>query len=309
VKRIFFAGLLCLGVAPALGAPVPKEDVQKAFFIGHNMTPTTETLKPGVATFGDYAAGVGLSDSLFVATSPWIWVSYNTANLHFKWTRPLDPQSRYGFFLSYFESYASAPLVEDLGGSTNTGRPGNGAPPPHHASINPLAVTANTPTFRIMDRYQWKSTSLHGLYSHKYDFGATTYYSLKFSYFWNDDAPYSIRMDPGSDGIRGQVDLTTLTKFPFWESFSANIEFGGLGLNYIYPYAHGGLSLAYMSKSWLVDLGASYTVQFRELGQSTAWAPGRYDGRAHTSAIDGETFYFKYLQTALHPEVQFQYFF
>jgi hypothetical protein len=310
--------LLCifLGLLLSLQSFALEEELQletekpekKSFLIGHNMTPTTEIPKPGVWTVGNYALAVGVSDHLFVATSPWIWVSYNTANIHFKWTKATSENSRFGFFASYFESYDSSPLIGEIGGSQVSKRPGS-LPPAGPPAFAPLATTT-VGGYKATTRYQWKSASLHSLYNYKFDSGTTTYLSLKYSYFWNDDFPYSIRMDPGRDDIRGQWDFTTLTNVPISNSdFSWNLEFGGLGLNYKAPYCHMGLSLGYASQSWLVTLGASYTAQFRELNQQSAWVPGRYDGRAHISQIDGATYYFRYLQTAMHPEVQVQYFF
>lgn len=47
--------------------------------LGHNLTPTTYTLPRGQGTAGSYALGYGLTDQLFVGTSPWIWIGYGMA--------------------------------------------------------------------------------------------------------------------------------------------------------------------------------------------------------------------------------------
>ena len=57
------------------------ELMDDSILIGHNVTPTTDMLKSGVTTVGTYAMAYGFSDSFFIATSPWIWGSYNTANV------------------------------------------------------------------------------------------------------------------------------------------------------------------------------------------------------------------------------------
>lgn len=277
-----------------------------SILIGHNVTPTTDMLKSGVVTVGTYAVGYGLSDSFFVATSPWIWGSYNTANVHLKWGQRISNSSRISLFASYFESYESTPFLRNAGtlnGNPGGTRPGRGGP-----NTPPSSGSGGTTIYTALERYQWKSASAHALYSYDTDSGKTFYFNLHYAYFWNDDFPYSIRMDPGDDKIRNQVDFTTLTKIPMSDEWLFLFEFGGLGLNYLYPYMQAGASIAYKSPSWLVQLGASYTAQFAELNKSTAWSPGRYDSRAHTTE-NGQTYYFRYLQTALHPEIQIQFFF
>jgi len=343
-KRIFFS-LLCLVVAVAHRAkagdafdefektPVslenpsdvaPSETVklsnedERRFpsppLIGHNMTPTTDPLRRGDWMFGTYALAYGITDDLFIATSPWIWVSYNTANVHLKWIPYNRGRTRFGFFLSYFESFDSTPLDSPIGGSSSVcnsncgGAPSPSNPGHHHFQPLDTIVIGNEPVAIGLNRYQWKSSSLHALYSYDFDI-AMTYLSLKLSYFWNDDLPYSIRMDPGDDAIRGQVDFTQLTEFSLGDShWKWAYECGVLGANYLYPYFHTGTSIAYARPSWLLQLGASYTIQFQEMFQASGWYPGRFDSRLHQTQ-DGQAYYFRYLQTALHPEVQLQFYF
>ncbi|MEN0060285.1 MAG: hypothetical protein AAGB31_15710 [Bdellovibrio sp.] len=305
MKRIVGLILCCLSLSSLSSA---KSSKNSAIFIGHNVTPTTDTLAAGEWTVGTYAVGVGLTDSLFIATSPWIGLSYNTANVHLKWADDFSADSRWGVFLSYFESYDSEPFLRGVTGSNFDSRPdrNNGGRPPGSGGLGGLATT----TYVALSRYQWKSGSVHALYSKHWDSGDVLYFNLHYAYFWDDEFPYSIRMDPGSDDIRDQVDLTALAKIRLGASdFYWNFEAGGLGLNYIYPYLQVGSSLAYASSSWLVQVGASYTVRFSEAGQASGWRPGRYDTRQHYSETEEEYYYYRYLQTALHPEIQLQYFF
>lgn len=281
------------------------EDSGKAIFIGHNVTPTTETLSQGAGTVGNYALAYGITDTLFIATSPWIWASYNTANVHLKWAGNVSEASRLGLFLSYFESFESQPFLKSAGtingGGTRPGRPGGGGPAGGGGGTSTTIYTAQ-------ERYQWQSASAHGLYSYETANHTHYYFNFHYAYFWNDDFPYSIRMDPGTDTIRHQIDFTMLTQVPLNDEWNILFEFGGLGLNYLYPYMQMGASIAYKNASWLFQLGASYTGQFAELNKSTAWEIGRYDTRTHTTE-SGQEYYFRYLQTAVHPEIQIQYFF
>ncbi len=307
--RSLFAFILLLLLSLEAIAQTPNEAVTevqvveepRVLFIGHNMTPTTEAPSGGEWTLGTYALGAELGKGWFLATSPWIWASYNSANVHLKYANQVSSRDRVGFFFSYFESFESEPLATNFAGSSPLCPPGrNCRRPPGQAAETTTVVYG-------LNRYQWQSASSHLLYSHEFDSGLKFYGNTKYTHYWNDDLPYSLRMDPGADSIRNQIDVTTLISDSFGKSpFHWAVEVGALGLNYIYPYFHGGLSLSYRSSSWLIQAGASYTAQFQELSQRSAWVPGRFDTRIHRSQ-SGQNYYFRYLQTALHPEVQLQF--
>lgn len=266
-----FVGSFVFAIAFLAQPPAARAESNDAIDIGHNLTPTTNMMPAGRWTVGNYAVAYAPSNSLFIATSPWIWVNYNSFNLHLKWAPPMAGPLRFGLFGSYFESLRRA-FVGD-------------AP------------------------YYWKSASLIFLASQRWDEELETFVSLRTSYYWNDDRPYSIRMDAGSDAIRGQIDLTTLTRLQIDESdFSIGFEFGTVGLNYLYPYIHLGTSVLYKSGPWLLQVGFSYSIQWRELRESKGLRPGRIDSRVRQSPDDGQFYFFPY-ETALHPEMQLQYFF
>ena len=108
-------------------------------------------------------------------------------------------------------------------------------------------------------------------------------------------------MDPGDDSTPAQLDLSSLTFFRLKEShYYLGVEGESIGLNYHAPYMHIGTSISYLSGSWLIVAGASYTAQFKEISKSSAWAPGRYDDRLHLSKTTGDPYYARYLLTALH---------
>jgi hypothetical protein len=290
---------------------------QKAILIGHNVTPTTDIPLKKSWTVGTYALGVSVTENLFLATSPWIWVSYNTANFHLKYSRAITPSFRVALFGSYFESFNSTPFITEAGGNpigdvpTGTPLPGGRGRRRVLSPQSDIHAQAVVSTYTEQtNRYQWKSASLHMLASYELGERVTVYGNIHYGYFWNDDFPYSIRMDPGHDSIRGQVDMTTLTQVKLGATdFHVLGELGALGVNYLQPYLQIGASLAYLSESWLVQLGASATMPFSEAFTTTGWMPGRYDGRQHESQSENRTYYYRYLQTALHPEVQLQYYF
>ena len=115
-------------------------------------------------------------------------------------------------------------------------------------------------------------------------------------------------MDPGDDSIRDQFDLTFLVEQKITEKMRLNFEFGTLALNALQPYGHVGFSLAVLLDSWLVQLGGSYTAQWGSIGSDQFWTPGAGNNRWKRTS-DGQFFGTGYLVTALHPEIQVQYFF
>ncbi len=58
-----------------------KEDsfqpINDRFLSGHNLTPTSYTLRKGEVALGYYVVGVGITDQWTLATSPWMDVVYN----------------------------------------------------------------------------------------------------------------------------------------------------------------------------------------------------------------------------------------
>lgn len=280
---------------PRKPASAPKSS---SYFIGHNLTPSTDEIRAGSVTVGNYALGYAVTDNLLLATSPWIWTTYNTQNLHLKYTQVLSPKSDAGFMLSYFNSYDSGNLMDT--NSSNNLTPFAPAP-----GGLPTGGQLNAGT----NRYQWTSYSAHALYGYRYDNSNVQYVNLKYSNFVNDEMPYSLRMDPGDDSIRNQIDASTLLKIPTDDNVSFGLEAGILGLNYINPYTHLGASIRIHESSWMLQLGASYTVMAKEFGTSKALEIGRWDNRVHYSEVAQQYYSERYLQVAVHPEVQFQIYF
>lgn len=279
----------------------------KSFFIGHNLTPATEIPQKGTWTVGSYAVGYALTDEILVATSPWIYVSYNTNNVHMKYSHMLTPKSDIGFFASYFDSNDSTNLMNANPSSPNVPTGPGGFAVPGGGPGSTSSTTTTTTVSSGMNRYQWHSYSLSGLYSYRWSEATTEYFNLKYSYYFNDEMPYSLRMDPGDDSIRDQWDASTLWRFSADRHVCFDVELGVLGMNYVKPFAHSGLSIGYQGENWMLQLGGSYTLALEELGSSSALQVGRYDQRVHYSESTKQYYTERYLQVAVHPEIQLQY--
>src|SRR5690349_16640648 len=110
IVQILFVLILSGAALAADSTKLPKRRPASTpktvpLYIGHNQTQSTDVLRAHTATLGNYAAGFGITDHLFVATSPWILYSYNTMNLHLKYSEDLNSRSTIGLMASYFDSY------------------------------------------------------------------------------------------------------------------------------------------------------------------------------------------------------------
>ncbi len=70
---------------------------------GHNLTPTTSTLKKNVYSVGSYAMAFGLTDRFTIATSPWLYSEYNMYSAIGRYSLPFK-DAELGTQLAYFKT-------------------------------------------------------------------------------------------------------------------------------------------------------------------------------------------------------------
>jgi hypothetical protein len=286
-----------------------KEKNLKAVFLGHNASPSSYALSAGQVTAGNFGIAVGITDHITIATSPWLWASYEAANIHVKWVAERDNGFRVGALVSYFETFGDSPFLRCIGAWEGWMCP-NQSPEivDLRRQANPVGYKLTEAISAFPNRYQFQTVASHFLYG--IDSDRQSYHlNLKFSYFFNDDRAYSIRVDPGTDAIRGQVDATVLLEHRVNSYFRLNFEAGALGLNAIVPSGHLGFSAAWANQFWLAQVGASATWMLPSTGPRMIENLGASEERFHT-AKDGQFYYGgRYYQTSVHPEFQLQYFF
>jgi len=74
------------------------------FFVGHSLTQTAYTLKKGQTMAGTFAMATGLTDSLTVATSPWLLGLYNMPNVIVRTKVDLDKNFALGLQGGYMKT-------------------------------------------------------------------------------------------------------------------------------------------------------------------------------------------------------------
>ena len=107
ISLIFFSGLAHAAGSEILAVQSTVQQTiqsRKQIAFGHNLSPTTETLKKYQCTAGFYFAGCGLTDNLVIGTSPWMVLGYNLENLIIKANHDFLESEKISHQLAYFKS-------------------------------------------------------------------------------------------------------------------------------------------------------------------------------------------------------------
>ncbi len=142
--------------------------------------------------------------------------------------------------------------------------------------------------------YVMKAASYTATWKATIDPSYTLYVSGNYMYFWNEQRPFSLRREPFNDQPY-QYSISTLHQFHISQKFLTQFEAGVLGLNYTYPFYHGGASLGYFGKDFSCQVGASVS----RVAIPTHWQRPDYSER---TAVEGESTE----AISVHPEVQIQ---
>lgn len=190
---------------------------------GHNLSPTTETLKTGKFTAGFAAVTLGVTDNLTVGTSPWIAWDYNMINLAVRWKHKIDPQNTIGLQTHYFNTYN-----EDK---------------------------------KRFERTTYSMHAISQFFTYSYRLAKQTNLILNINpmYFFDEEVPFSLRRS-GATEDSYQINSTALLQTRILPWFTTNIELGVLGANYTYPQMITGLSgTFFIGQSFLFQLGFNIT--------------------------------------------------
>jgi hypothetical protein len=249
---------------------------ESRFLLGHNLNPTSAVLNQGEASVGTYAISYGLSDSLTVSTSPWIDLNYNMPMADLKFGIPLELGivKRLSIETIYFKT---VPFLFNLYVQTST-------------------MERLTTTLQFED---FKNYRLH--------------VTLNYQHFWTYDIPYSLRMLPNSTtdtcipgkigycGPRDTWSFGLLHQFDLNENWGMFVETGLLGFNYSNPYTHVGLSVFYITRGLLAQLGLSYSRSLSAV-HAAFQTPSAANSKTLVQGVkDGGNF------DLAHPEIQLQF--
>tara|TARA_Y100001935_G_scaffold255609_1_gene269940 strand:- start:5510 stop:6280 length:771 start_codon:yes stop_codon:yes gene_type:complete len=88
------------------------KEIFKSKSIGHILTPNTNVLQKGELSAGSLYLGYGATDSLTVATSPFLYLSYGMHNLFLRLSQFIDDSKRLAFELGYYKSFGHSYQME-----------------------------------------------------------------------------------------------------------------------------------------------------------------------------------------------------
>lgn len=200
-------------------------DVPEVITLGHNFTPTTDTLPQGRFTVGTYAAAYGVTDWLMIGTSPWIITNYNMPMVSLRFGHDLVPDRlRLGFDFNYFHS---VPMLMNGYDQKST-------------------YTRLTLSQKYSQTYQ-----LHLSVSHQAYLAGTRFFSLRLYAFREYDG------DPPHDF---NITASSLHELHFSKSTGLFLELGLSGVNYQTNFTLLGASVFWKIGGFLLQAGLSYTL-------------------------------------------------
>lgn len=202
--------------------------ISSGFTLGHLMTPAVSTLAKGEVTVGTMAMGVGLSNELTFAISPWLVGFYNMTNANLRYQATPKLAESWGLQLSYFKDN------------------------PSYGKLYKMEAYSVWLNYRTrVSRFHRVHWSLN--YMHFSDFKVP--FSLK-RWSFNETEP------------QGQLSFTTLQEIATTPSTRVSLEFGVIGLNYHYPNYHFGASTAWRFEGGYLQFGLSATGYFTNMTKS-----------------------------------------
>lgn len=246
---------------------------------GHLLSSNNNTLKKGKVSIGTLYAGVGITDNITVAVSPFIWQQFKMYNGYIRSGFKISKNEDIGVDVGYFKtmkenSYNSEKIY-------------------YCPEDQPDLFTCSSEVYNYKERsnFEMQAWATKITYGKKINSFYKSNITLSYFYFSNDYEPFSFRMDP-QNGDNFSLNLTSLHELRLTEKFYINYEIGGWGLNYAYPYIHGGTTVNWQHENFFAGLGFSATF--------SPWFPdnkikefhGGYDSRM-----------------SVHPELQVQMFF
>jgi hypothetical protein len=202
--------------------------ISGGFAVGHLMTPAVSTLTKGEVTVGTMAVGVGLSNEITFAISPWLVGFYNMTNANLRYQATPKKSESWGLQLSYFKDN------------------------PDYGKLYKMEATSLWLNYRTQlsraHRIHWSVN-----YMHFSDFRVP--FSLK-RWSFNETEP------------QGQVSFTTLQEIATTAHTRVSLEFGVIGLNYHYPNYHFGASTALRFDGGYLQFGLSASGYFTNMTKS-----------------------------------------
>ena len=239
---ILFLGI-CMGAcgvqAQVLKTKVknPSSFTSSNFFVGHSLTQTSYTLEQGHAMVGTFAMAYGVTDSLTIATSPWLLGLYNMPNVIVRTKLDLSKDLALGIQGGYMRT---EPYLQNF-----------------------YKMEASYFNGLISKRWNRNFTSHFQLNVMNF-LDDERPFSIRVP---KPTVPIQV-----SASVLGEVSVFKKYK----DEFGFGFEIGRIGVNEVLPYNHAGISLFRKIDNIFIQLGVSVSAtpnvsvnDFASLGQSS----------------------------------------
>lgn len=215
---------ICLGAcgvqAQVLKTKVkhPSAFTSSNFFVGHSLTQTTYTLNEGQMMAGTFAMAFGVTDSITLATSPWLLGLYNMPNVIVRTKLDLMKDLALGVQGGYMRT---EPYLQDQ-------------------------YKMEASYFNALVSKKWSRNFTTHLQLNVMNFSDDERpFSLRVE---NPTTPLQI-------SVSALSEISIFKKYK--DEFGLGLEVGRIGINEILPYNHVGLSLFRKVGSLLIQGGVS----------------------------------------------------
>lgn len=252
------------------------------FFNGHNLSITSYVLPRGKCAIGLDILSCGVTESLSIGSSPWMWTDYGMISLAVR--KKMSPQ---GFISAYQITYFDT-------------------------QNNLETYDALTDEVRYRSSGGYKMRALWNQFVKTYN--PEKHYKLHLNfhvnYYFDDTLPFSLRR-PSFDRSPWQVNLSTLHEIHLTRDWYIIGEAGLLDLARNPLHIHGGASIGVLTPRYSIRFGFSLTgsreglfsTSRQDYQQRLRAQRGDYNDK---SSLIGRGIEYDY---ALHPEFSFFYVF
>lgn len=249
-----------------------------SFLNGHNLTATSDLLKPGSCAVGIDIAACGVNKKFTLGTSTWLLKDYNMLSVAGRFFLDQDSKhNRWGLQLNYFKTFN-----------------------------NPNVVNGE---YKRLGNYQMESFWLMLVRTLNIAKHFRMHLNFHVNYYWDQKYPFSLRR-PSMNKTPWQLNATMLNEIDLIDGWFVFFEMGLLDFTRNPLHVHGGSSIGKVWDNFSFHIGASLTTAVEALDKPTV--RNDYQQRlrgtreGYNGDLDSDLVKYDY---SIHPEFSLQYVF
>lgn len=224
-----FLGFLLSLSSLASGAVAETPEESTPFFNGHNLSITSYVLPRGKCAVGLDLLSCGVSETLSVGSSPWMWTDYGMVSLAVR--KKMSSQSFLSAYqITYFDTQNNREIQNGFGESQ----------------------------YRSSGLYKMRALWNQFVKTYSPERHYKLHLNFHINYYFDDTLPFSLRR-PSFDSSPWQINLTTLHEMHLTRNWYIIGEAGLLDLARSPLHIHSGASIGVLTEKYSVRFGFSLT--------------------------------------------------